>query len=77
MRHSPTVDAALRSLILHLHLQNRGGIPTRTVDGEHASMGYLIYQRDMQGTAQVHDLVAAMSYNMMRSLCGDRWRPTW
>ncbi len=76
MRHSPTVDAALRSLILHLHLQNRGGIPTRTVDGEHASMGYLIYQRDMQGTAQVSDLVAAVSYNMLRSLCGNRWRPT-
>jgi len=76
MRQSPTVDAALRSLILHLHLQNRGGIPTRIVSGTHASMGYLIYQRDMQGTVQVNDLVAAMSYNMLRSLCGNRWRPT-
>ena len=38
-------------------------------------MGYVIYQRDMQGTAQVHDLVAAVSYNMLRSLCGRRWRP--
>jgi AraC-like DNA-binding protein len=75
MRQSPTVDAALRSLILHLHLQNRGGIPTRSINGAHASMGYLIYQRDMPGTAQAHDLIAALSYNILRSMCGARWRP--
>ncbi len=65
MRQSPTVDAALRSLILHLHLQNRGGIPTRIVNGAHVSMGYVIYQPDMPGTAQVHDLIAALSYNIL------------
>jgi AraC-like DNA-binding protein len=75
MRQSPTVDAALRSLILHLPLQNRGGIPTRTIDGAVASMGYVIYQRNMQGTAQVQDLIAALSYNMLRSMCGRRWKP--
>ncbi len=75
MRQSPTVDAALRSLILHLHLQNRGGIPTRIVNGAHVSMGYVIYQPDMPGTAQVHDLIAALSYNILRSMCGSRWRP--
>jgi len=76
MRQSPTVDAALRSLILHLHLQNRGGVPTRTIDGDHASMGYVIYQCDMPGTAQVHDLVAALSFNILHSLCGRDWRPS-
>jgi AraC-like DNA-binding protein len=76
MRQSPTVDAALRSLILHLHLQNRGGVPTRMIDGDQAVLGYVVYQRDMLGTAQVHDLVAALSYNMLRSLCGRGWRPS-
>jgi AraC-like DNA-binding protein len=73
MRQSPTVYAALRSLILHLHLQNRGGVPTHTIAGDSASVGYAIYQPDMPGTAQVHDLVAAMSYNILRSLCGAKW----
>jgi hypothetical protein len=41
MQQSPTVDAALRSLILHLHLQNRGGIPTRTIDGDQGALGLL------------------------------------
>ena len=75
MRHSPTVDVALRSLILHMHLQNRGGVPTRSVTGDRAMLGYAIYQRDMPGTAQVSDLVAALSYNVMRSICGSKWRP--
>ena len=75
MRESPTVDAALRSLILHMHLQSRGGVPTRSVVGDRAIVGYVIYQRDMRGTAQVHDLVVATSYKVMRSLCGRAWRP--
>jgi AraC-like DNA-binding protein len=76
MQQSPTVDAALRSLILHLHLQCRGGVPTRSIDGDQGALGYVIYQPDMPGTAQVYDLVAAMSFNILRSLCGQRWRPT-
>ena len=56
-------------------LRERRGVPTRSVTGERAMLGYAIYQRDMPGTAQVYDLVAAMSYNVMRSICGSKWRP--
>ena len=76
MQNSPTVDAALRSLTVHLHLQSRGGVPTRTVEGERAALGYAIYQRGMPGSAQVHDATMAIAFNIMRTLCGPTWRPT-
>ena len=76
MRHSPTVDAALRSLLLHMHLRTRGGVPTRTVEGEWATLGYAIYQRGMPGSAQAHDVAIAIAFNIMRTLCGVEWLPS-
>ena len=75
MQRSPTVQSALRSLILHLHLQTRGGVPTHSVEGGNATFGYAIYQRDMPGAAQAYDLVMAFEFNILRALCGARWRP--
>ena len=76
MRRSPSVRAALRSLILHIHLQTRGGVPTHTIEGTTASLGYAIYQRDTPGVAQAYDLVMAFEFNIMQSLCGPRWLPS-
>lgn len=76
VQHSPTVDAALRSLTVHLHLQSRGGVPTRTVEGERAALGYAIYQPGMPGSAQVHDATMAIAFNIMRTLCGATWLPS-
>jgi AraC-like DNA-binding protein len=76
MRRAPSVQSALRSLILHLHLQTRGGMPTHSVEGGNATLGYAIYQRDMPGAAQVYDLVLACGFNIMQALCGLRWLPS-
>jgi AraC-like DNA-binding protein len=75
MWRSPSVEAALHSLILHMHLQTRGGMPTYSLDGGNATLGYAIYQRDMPGAAQVYDLVMAYGCNVMQGLCGPRWLP--
>lgn len=75
MEHSPTVDAALRSLILHLNLRTRGAVPTRTVEGEWATLGYAIYQHAMPGTACAYDVAIAIAFNIMRTLCGSDWLP--
>lgn len=75
MRRSPTVQSALRGLILHLHLQTRGGVPTHRVEGGNATFGYAIYQREMPGAAQAYDLVMAFECNILRELCGAHWRP--
>ncbi|MDM0036945.1 AraC family transcriptional regulator [Variovorax sp. J22P271] len=75
IQRSATVQSALDSLIAHLHLQTRGGVPTHSVDGTHASLGYAIYLRDMPGTAQAYDLVTAFEFNILKTICGPRWSP--
>jgi AraC-like DNA-binding protein len=76
MRRSPSVQAALRSLMLHLHLQTRGGMPTHTIGAGFATLGYAIYEREMPGAAQGYDLVLAFERNILAALCGPRWRPS-
>jgi AraC-like DNA-binding protein len=76
MWRSPSVQAALRCLILHLHLQTRGAVVTQGVDGASATFGFAIYQRDMPGAAQAYDRVIAHECNIMRALCGPRWSPS-
>ena len=76
MQHSPAVDAALRSLTLHMHLRTRGGIPTRSAEGKWATLGYAIYQRGMAGSAYAYDVAIATAFNVMRTLCGVDWLPS-
>ena len=73
---APTVRSALCSLLLHLHLQTRGGVPTHRVEGARATFGYAIYQRDMPGVAQGYDLVMTFQFNILRDLCGLHWLPS-
>jgi len=76
MQHSPSVDAALRALTVHMHLRTRGGVPTRSVEGRWATLGYAIYQRGMPGSAQAYDVAIAIAFNIMRTLCGANWLPS-
>ena len=75
MLRSASAQAALRSLILHMHLQTRGGVPTHAVEDGNATFGYAIYQRGMPATTHVYDLVMAYEFNIMRALCGPHWTP--
>lgn len=75
MLKSPTLRSALRCLLLHLHLQTRGGVPTHSHEGQIATLGYAIYLRGLAGTAQAYDLVMAFENNILKGLCGPRWLP--
>jgi AraC-like DNA-binding protein len=75
-QRSRTVQAAIRSLIAHLHLQTRGGIPTHSVRGLNATFGYALYLRDLPATAHIYDLVMAFEFNILRDICGPRWGPS-
>ncbi len=75
MLKSPTVHSALRCLLLHLHLQTRGGVPTHRVAAGTATLGYAIYLPGLAGTVQGYDMVMAFEYNILKALCGPRWMP--
>ncbi len=75
VQHSPDVGTALRSLVRYLHLHVRGAVPTLAVHGDTATLGYDIYQPQVEATDQIGDGAVAVMENIMRTLCGPEWRP--
>ena len=73
-RLAPTVGAALRLLILYLHLHDRGAVPYLCVDGHQAQFGYTLWCSDVVGTDHIYDGALAIASNMIRELCGPDWR---
>jgi len=74
-RHSADVGSALRSLIAHLHLHDRGAVPTLWVKDGVAILGYAIFAADVPGARHIYDAAIAITFNVMRELCGADWRP--
>ncbi len=74
--HSPNVGSALHNLVLHLHLHDRGAVPTLVIEGECALFGYAIYQPGVEGTRQIYDGALAIVFNILKALCGPLWQPT-
>lgn len=72
----PDVGSALRSLIFHLHLHDRGAAPFLSVEQSVAMLSYLIYQHGVEGSNQIYDGAIAIAFNIMRALCGPAWCPT-
>jgi len=75
MQHSPTVGDALRSLVRHHHLQDRGAAPQLAVDGDIAVLSYAIYEPGVESVDQISDAVMATIVKLMRTLCGPEWFP--
>jgi AraC-like DNA-binding protein len=73
-QHSPDVGTALRSLIKHLHLHDRGGVPTLERAGELAMLGYAVYEGNTPGSGQIHAAATVTAQKVMQALCGPGWR---
>ena len=74
--HAPNLGTALRDLILHMHLNDRGAVPLLSVEGECAFLGYSVYHPRVESTRHIYDGVMAVVRNVMRTLCGPDWRPS-
>ncbi len=74
--HAPNLGTALRDLILHMHLNDRGAVPLLFVEGECAFLGYSVYHPQVESTRHIYDGVMAVVRNVMRTLCGPDWRPS-
>ena len=75
VQQSPDVEQALRNLVRHLPVHDRGAVATLVVEGDRAVLGYAIYQPGVEGVRQIYDLAAAIGRNVLRTLCGPYWRP--
>jgi hypothetical protein len=56
-QHSPTLNHALRNIVLHLHLHDRGAVPTLSVADGKATLGYIVYEPGVTAPAALkHDV---------------------
>jgi len=76
MRNSPTVGEALRALLLHLYLHDRGAVPILIPLGpSHVLLGYSIYRHATPGAAHLYDAAIAIGYKALKEICGAAWKP--
>jgi AraC-like DNA-binding protein len=76
VRHSPDVSTALRNLVAHLQLRDRGAVVTLSTRAGVATLGYDIYQAGVEAGDQICDGAMAIAANILRDVCGPAWRPT-
>ncbi len=75
MRNSATVGEALRALLLHLYLHDRGAVPILiSLDASYVLLGYSIYRHGTPGTAHLYDVAIAVGYRVLKSICGASWK---
>jgi AraC-like DNA-binding protein len=76
MRLAPDIGTALRTMILHMHLHERGSVPYTWTAGGQALFGYTLCGSDLVGTDHIYDGALAISLNFLRELAGPGWRAT-
>jgi AraC-like DNA-binding protein len=75
MRNSATVGDALRALLLHLYLHDRGAVPILiNMDASFVLLGYSIYRHGTPGTAHLYDAAIAIGYKVLKAICGASWK---
>ena len=75
MRSSPTVGDALAAFARHLDVQDQGGTVWVKSDRDHAILGYTLLDAEVESLDQIMACAIAIGTNILRSLCGPRWRP--
>ena len=73
---APDLSTALRCLILHFHLHDRGAVPSLWESRDHAVFGYTLYCPDVPGTDHIYDAALVISRNLLSELVGKEWRIT-
>ncbi len=75
MLNSATVGEAIRSLLLHLHLHDRGAAPVLLApDPSTVMLGYSIYRHGTPGTVHIYDAAIAIGHRILEALCGPTWK---
>ena len=76
MRNSPTVGEALRALLLHLYLHDRGAVPILiNLEASHVLLGYSIYRHGTPGATHLYDAAIAIGFRALKAICGASWKP--
>jgi len=71
--YAPNAGAALYGMILHICINDRGGVPTLTVKDGRAKLGYAVYVPVTEGVSQIYGTSLAVICNLLRGVCGPNW----
>ena len=76
MQNSPTIQLALRTFILHHHMNDSGAVPMLIRSGQRrATLAHSIYWHDVPAIEVFYDAAVAYGMQIMRLLCGKNWLP--
>jgi AraC-like DNA-binding protein len=76
MHNSARVGDALRNLVVHLHLRDRGGASVLMKTGDAtAIMGYSVCRDDTVGLQHIYDTTNAIVFRLLKELCGPAFKP--
>ena len=76
LRNSPTVGDALRTFTGHQHLNSGGGLVFVLERGGVVDFGYAVYHPAVTCAREIYDCALAVSFNILRELCGPGWFPS-
>ena len=76
MRNSPMIETALRTFILHQHLNDSGAVTILIRRGaRRTALAHSIYWHDVPALDVFYDAAIAYGMQIMRFLCGEHWLP--
>jgi len=76
VRHQPTVRAALRTLVLQLHLQDRAAVAALDESGaRYAQLSYAVCTPGIPETGLIDSAAMMVGFRLLKILCGQNWRP--
>ena len=73
--NAPDVRTALSELAANLRLHNRAAAPCLEIAGRQAIFVYETLYPYAEGWEQIDDAAMALTWNLMRALCGRDWLP--
>jgi AraC-like DNA-binding protein len=77
MQQAPSVGAALQNLQRYFHLNDRGAVPyLNDLGNGQVALGYAVYRHATPAIGLIHDVALGIAWQMLRALCGARWKPT-
>lgn len=74
-RDARDVGAAVRGLILALHMHDRATVPTLAEREGVAVLSTVALGDLREGAAEISDLTMCACFNILRELCGTTWQP--
>ena len=76
LRFAPNLGTALRAMLLHFHLHDRGAVPSLWESNGNAMFGYTLFCPEAIGTVHIYDAAMVISRNILSELTDKQWEIT-